>query len=512
MSIFLNVYNDDKRLNPSNNIKETGSYLFVKRSEKMIIARKIRLTVISDNRDEAYSFLRDEMYYHYKALNFAMNHVYFNYVAKEKIKMADDKYIEREQKYQQAINQARDVLKEGGTEKQKEQAKKRIEQNEQNLKKLRQSASKEAQEMFSKTISSAERTNTADAVQKAFPQLTRDSIDFAAGKATTDFNNDLKLGLLSGDRSLRTYKKNNPLQVRGRNLKFFKNDGDYCIKFVKGITFKCLLGMKRQNNTELAKTLDKVLEGTYKVSDSSVEYRDKKLILNLTLQIDTTARQEQRKIAGRVVGVDLGLKVPAFCALNDSDYIRQRTGDIEDFLKVRTQLQFRRKRLQRVLKSAKGGKGRGKKLKALERFREHEKNFAKTYNHYLSKNIVHFAVLYGAEQINLELLQMAETQNKSVLRNWSYYQLQQMIEYKAAKEGIEVKYVDPYHTSQICSKCGHYEEGQRQTQALFECRSCKFKENADFNAARNIAKSTIYITDKRQSEYFKKREKRLEIT
>jgi len=476
----------------------------------MIIARKVRLTVVSDNRNEAYSFLQDEMYYHYKALNFAMNHVYFNYVAKEKIKMADDKYMEREQKYQHAINQARNILKEDGTEKQKEQAKKRIEQNEKNLKKLRQSASKEAREIFSQAISSAERTNTADAVQKAFPTLTRDSVDFAASKATTDFNNDLKLGLLSGERALRTYKRNNPLQVRGRNLKFHKEDGSYYIKFVKGITFKCLLGMKRQNNTELAKTLDKVLDDTYKVCDSSVEYRDKKLILNLTLQIDTTARQEQRKIEGRIVGVDLGLKVPAFCALNDSDYIRQRIGDIEDFLKVRTQLQARYKRLQRALKSAKGGKGREKKLKALERFREHEKNFAKTYNHYLSKNIVHFAVLYGAEQINLELLQMAETQNKSVLRNWSYYQLQQMIEYKAAKEGIEVKYIDPYHTSQTCSKCGHYEAGQRETQAVFTCKSCGFTENADFNAARNIAKSTAYITDKRQSEYYKQREKESE--
>mgnify|MGYP003777855449 CR=1 FL=1 len=503
------MYTYDKRLTPSNKIKGTGSYFFAKRSEKMIIARKIRLTVVSDNRDEAYSFLRDEMYYHYKALNFAMNHVYFNYIAKEKIKIADGKYMEREQKYQQAINQARDVLKEGRTVTQKEQAKKRIEQNENNLKKLRQSASKEAREIYSQAISAAERTNTADAVQQAFPMLTRDSIDFSASKATTDFNNDLKLGLLSGERVLRTYKRNNPLQVRGRNLKFHKEEGNYYIKFVKGITFKCLLGIKRQNNTELAKTLDKVLDGTYKVCDSSVEYQDNKLILNLTLKIDTTAKQKRCKIEGRVVGVDLGLKVPAFCALNDSDYIRQRTGDIEDFLKVRTQIQARYKRLQRALKSAKGGKGRTKKLKALERFREHETNFAKTYNHYLSKNIVHFAVLYGAEQINLELLQMAETQNKSVLRNWSYFQLQQMIEYKAVKEGIEVKYVDPYHTSQTCSKCGNYEEGQRHTQAIFECRSCKFKENADFNAARNIAKSTTYITDKHQSEYYKKKEEKV---
>ncbi|RHW66437.1 hypothetical protein DZC34_02565 [Clostridium botulinum] len=48
-----------------------------------------------------------------------------------------------------------------------------------------------------------------------------------------------------------------------------------------------------------------------------------------------------------------------------------------------------------------------------------------------------------------------------MLRNWSYYQLQNFIEYKAERVGIKVKYIDPYHTSQTCSECGNYEEGQR---------------------------------------------------
>ncbi|MEC0343714.1 transposase [Peribacillus frigoritolerans] len=473
----------------------------------MITSRKIRLTVVSDNTDDSYSFLRDEIYYHYKALNFAMNHVYFNYIAKEKLKMADDKYIERERKYKETIQKAKKVLKESKTEKQKELAKNQIDKNEKDLKKLRQSFSKEARDTLSQAIASGERTNTADAVQKTFPMLTRDTIDFATSKATNDFSNDLTLGLLSGERVLRTYKKSNPLQVRGRNLNFYKEEGSYFIKFVKGIKFKCVLGAKRQNNTELAKALERVLDGTYKVCDSNITFLDKKLMLNLNLQIDTTARQVHSKKKGRIVGVDLGLRVPAFCAINDNGYIRKRIGDREDFLKVRTQLQARYKRLQRALNSAKGGKGREKKLKGLNRFKEHEKNFTRTYNHFLSKNIVHFALMHGTEQINLELLQMKKMQNKSILRNWSYYQLQQMIEYKASKEGITVKYIDPYHTSQTCSKCKHYEEGQRLTQSSFVCKSCGFEENADFNAARNIAQSTNYITNSHQSEYYKKKEK-----
>ena len=39
----------------------------------------------------------------------------------------------------------------------------------------------------------------------------------------------------------------------------------------------------------------------------------------------------------------------------------------------------------------KGGKGRNKKLQALDRIKDKERNFVKTYNHMISKNIVEFA-------------------------------------------------------------------------------------------------------------------------
>ena len=101
---------------------------------------------------------------------------------------------------------------------------------------------------------------------------------------------------------------------------------------------------------------------------------------------------------------------------------------------------------------------------------------------------------------------------KFLLRNWSYFELQQLIEYKALAAGIEVRYVDPYHTSQICSFCGHYEPDQRSDQPHFICKNpeCekgkgkKLKDgsyegiNADWNAARNIAKSEK-IVDRRKN-------------
>ena len=110
--------------------------------------------------------------------------------------------------------------------------------------------------------------------------------------------------------------------------------------------------------------------------------------------------------------------------------------------------------------------------------------------------IFDFAVKNEAKYINIEDLS-GFNGSDFILRNWSYYELQQFIIYKAAQYGIEVRKINPYHTSQVCSKCGHWEEGQRIDQAHFICKECGNEMNADLNAARNIALSTNFVETKK---------------
>lgn len=50
-----------------------------------------------------------------------------------------------------------------------------------------------------------------------------------------------------------------------------------------------------------------------------------------------------------------------------------------------------------------------------------------------------------------------------------------------------VEKVDPAYTSQRCATCGHVDRNSRKSQALFCCTACGHVDNADVNAAKNIA-------------------------
>lgn len=337
-------------------------------------------------------------------------------------------------------------------------------------------------------------------------------------------------GVLEGRLSVMTYKMDSPFAIAKGCMSFTHDydsyeelcehihDKDTHLYFNFGgvgsptiARFRLNLGSNRhqKNKEELIATILKLYSGEYEFCGSKIGIEKNKIILNLSLSIPKQIRELDENI---VVGVNLGVAVPAMCALNNNLYERLAIGSADELLRQRTKIQAQRRRLQKALKDASGGHGRKKKLKALDRLSKTETHFVETYCHMISKRVVDFALKHNAKYINIENLKGYDASD-FILRNWSYYKLQEYITYKASRYGIEVRKINPCYTSQVCSVCGNWEKDQKKSHALFvcandECDSHKKYKNtfsADFNAARNIAMSTLFmetgeVTGKRMEE------------
>ena len=361
----------------------------------------------------------------------------------------------------------------------------------------------------------SKQNSTYQLVSKEFKQyIPSDILANLNQKIQENYNNNQKK-IESGERALSTYKKGMeiPFSIReNKRLKLFiKEEGIY-LKWFKEILFRLEFGKDTSNNRCIVERLiesdrqQKNKGEDYVANNSSIKLvkYGKSTRIFLLLSIDIPAKKQVLD-KDVVLGVDLGIKCPLYLAINKNDNFKMQIGDIEHFHNQRTMFQKRFKSLQKLI-CTQGGHGRKKKLEPLEKLKEKERNWVHTQNHVYSREVIKQALKQNARTIHMESLKdfgkgkegYVKDEYKYLLRYWSYYELQSMIEYKAKLEGIEVKYIDPAYTSQTCSYCG--ERGERKKQEEFVCTNpqCKRrgeKINADFNAARNIAMSKKIVKD-----------------
>ena len=142
-------------------------------------------------------------------------------------------------------------------------------------------------------------------------------------------------------------------------------------------------------------------------------------------------------------------------------------------------------------------------MKPVLKIKDKEARFRDTYNHKVSRAIVDFAYKNGCGTIQMEDL-TGITKEHKFLKDWTYFDLQTKIEYKAKEKGIAVVKVPAYYTSQRCSRCGcTCEENVHDNYRRFTCVECGFDADSDYNAAVNIAMKGIgdIIKEERKKEF-----------
>lgn len=335
-----------------------------------------------------------------------------------------------------------------------------------------------------------------------------DGVDFPKGsqmqgcvsrKAQSDFSAALKNGLAKGERQLPRYKRDFPFMISGAQLKPYidteeyegKEKKIYCFKSVNKIALKVVLGAATWKDYRKVDLLDKLVghDERYKLCQSNIFFKNNKMFLDLVVTKEVEIGENI--VERRTMGVACGFNQPIHVAFNDMDDTYS-LGDGEHFVEQRREMQENYRKLIASLRDTTGGHGRPRKLKALERRKSQEKNFARSYNHKLSKDIVEIAEKNGVERIILQEIDAEQVRkNPIMLRNWSFYQLYSFIEYKAKNKGIQT---ETEKTQDVCPECGCLlelkanDETDMDNTYIESCPECGEKIDIGRNRARYLAK------------------------
>ena len=196
--------------------------------------------------------------------------------------------------------------------------------------------------------------------------------------------------------------------------------------------------------------------------------------------------------SGNTIGIDINCKHNLFCLSNETTYDYDRKL-VNDFCKLSLEIDRLKEDRSYVI-----GKRKQRKLNKLkEKIIKNEQQTIATMcknekvkgtGHIVMENLNNgFGKCYIKDSNNEDI-----NYNRKV-KFLGLSSLKQEVEHIARKYDIAVSTVQASYTSKMCPICGCIEDGNRPTQETFECVECGHKDNADFNAAKNI-RNRVLVT------------------
>jgi putative transposase len=197
---------------------------------------------------------------------------------------------------------------------------------------------------------------------------------------------------------------------------------------------------------------------------------------HVSLQISVEAAE--KRVAAKMVGVDLGLKVFAYCS----------DGVILPNPRVARKAERAQRIAQRALSRCKRGSNRRRKVKArLARLHRKIADTRSTWLHQQSAALVNRADLIVVEDLNVKNMIRHPTLARSIAdASWSKFL--DLLRYKAERAGAHLIRVDPRNTSQRCSGCSELVPKSLAVR-IHACPHCGLVIDRDWNASLNILRA-----------------------
>lgn len=223
----------------------------------------------------------------------------------------------------------------------------------------------------------------------------------------------------------------------------------------------------------------------------TITFDERKHQVNIHLYKDSEIYIPQAN--GNVIGIDVNCKHNLFSLSDGTSYDYDRKL-VNDFCKLSIEIDNLKKRN----KGYEVGKRRQRKLDKLKSnmIKSEQQLIANMCKTLQSQGVGHivmedldnsFGKCYISDKDNSDI-----NYNRKI-KFLGLSSLKQEIEHIARKYNIAVSTVHTSYTSKMCSICGCIDDGNRPNQETFECVECGHKDNADFNAAKNI-RNRVFVT------------------
>ena len=200
---------------------------------------------------------------------------------------------------------------------------------------------------------------------------------------------------------------------------------------------------------------------------------------------------------GKTIGIDVNCKHNLFCLSDETTYDYDRKL-VNDFCRLSLEIDKLKEDRSYVI-----GKRKQRKLNKLKEkiIKKEQQTIAIMCKNEKAKGTGHFVM----EDLNngFGKCYVKDSNNEDINYNrkvkfLGLSSLKQEVEHIARKYGIAVSTVQASCTSKMCPICGCIEDGNRPNQESFECVECGHKDNADFNAAKNI-RDRVLVTVLRET-------------
>ncbi|QIG88874.1 hypothetical protein G6R40_03950 [Chryseobacterium sp. POL2] len=237
-----------------------------------------------------------------------------------------------------------------------------------------------------------------------------------------------------GLKSLQNFKKDIPIPLPVKcisKLRYCPEKKAFCFNMF-AIPVKTYLG---NDFSDKRLIMEQLLRKEIKLCTSQIQLKAGKIYWLAVFEFEKAEHHLKPEI---IAEASLSLEHPIVVKSNN---VRINIGSKEEFLYRRLAIQASQKRIQEGIAYARSGKGAKRKQKALHTTENLENRYVSHRLHVYSRQLIDFCVQQQAGTLILtnqeDKIGIAK-EKEFVLRNWSYYDLQTKIKYKAEKAGIEL--------------------------------------------------------------------------